>query len=383
MYFDVDDDGLKSKVAPGVRVLEIELSRKEKRFKKDKEARQQDQTTKRAVKTEEDAPVDQPLQQEPEVTHPGVFQSQEPEPGSTYTENATPTRPITPPPAYSKSDKAVSPPGSSQSRKGAVGVLEEFLATEAQAQIATQQIQRQLATPPRSTPPNVVPLDERRVTPKLNRNSGSKAIAQAQMFEAMAAAQLRDDNGLARRVSGRSARMSSSSRASASVYSEDGQISNLDVRPQSSVSQRANDTSSAALPMREQPPLTDPAIFAASVPAESKRNSRASASSQRKRSSKTYVARRPGKRVSPRSLLRKSLVDTMSSRPGKAKQASTGSLPVFRAPKDSRQAGYRAQAGRKTTSAYLRDLDDLVGQESVAKLPRNGQNRGRAGTSRT
>ena len=383
LYFDVDDDGLKSKVAPGVRVLEIELSRKEKRFKKDKEARQQDQTTKRAVKTEEDAPVDQPLQQEPEVTHPGVFQSQEPEPGSTYTENATPTRPITPPPAYSKSDKAVSPPGSSQSRKGAVGVLEEFLATEAQAQIATQQIQRQLATPPRSTPPNVVPLDERRVTPKLNRNSGSKAIAQAQMFEAMAAAQLRDDNGLARRVSGRSARMSSSSRASASVYSEDGQISNLDVRPQSSVSQRANDTSSAALPMREQPPLTDPAIFAASVPAESKRNSRASASSQRKRSSKTYVARRPGKRVSPRSLLRKSLVDTMSSRPGKAKQASTGSLPVFRAPKDSRQAGYRAQAGRKTTSAYLRDLDDLVGQESVAKLPRNGQNRGRAGTSRT
>ena len=240
-----------------------------------------------------------------------------------------------------------------------------------------------IATPPRSTAPNVVPLDERRVTPKLNRNSGSKAIAQAQMFEAMAAAQLRDDNGLARRVSGRSAHISTISRASASVYSEDGQISNLDVRPQSSVSQRANDTSSAALPMREQPPLTDPAIFAASVPAESKRNSRASASSQRKRSSKTYVARRPGKRVSPRSLLRKSLVDTMSSRPGKAKQASTGSLPVFRAPKESRQAGYRAQAGRKTTSAYLRDLDDLVGQESIPKLPRNGQPRGRANTSRT
>jgi hypothetical protein len=383
LYFDVDDDGLKSKVASGIRVLEIELSRKEKRFKKDKDARQQNQTTKRAVKTEEDAPVDQPLQQEPEVRHPGVFQSPEPEPGSTDTENTAPTRPMTPPPAYSRSeDKTTSPPGSSQSRKGAVGVLDEFLATEAQAQIATQQIQRQLTTPPRSTLPNVVPLDERRVTPKLNRNSGSKAIAQAQMFEAMAAAQLRDDNGLARRVSGRSARMSTSSRASASVYSEDGQISNQDVRPQSSVSQRANDSSSAALPVREQPPLTDPAIFAASVSTDSKRNSRASASSQRKRSSKTYVARRPGKRVSPRSSLRKSLVDTMSSRPGKAKQSSTSSLPVVRMPKESRQIGNRAQTGRKTTSAYLRDLDDLVGQESVTRLPRNGQNRGRAGTSR-
>jgi hypothetical protein len=382
LYFDVDDDGLKSKVASGIRVLEIELSRKEKRFKKDKDARQQDQTTKRAVKTEEDAPIDQPLQQEPEVRHPGVFQSPEPEPGSTNTENATPTRPMTPPPAYSKSDKTISPPGSSQSRKGAVGVLDEFLATEAQAQIATQQVQRQLTTPPPSVLPNVVPLDERRVTPKLNRNSGSKAIAQAQMFEAMAAAQLRDDNRLARRASGRSARMSTSSRASASVYSEDGQISNLDVRPQSSVSQRANDTSTAALPIREQPPLTDPAIFAASFPTNSKQNSRASASSQRKRSSKTYVARRPGKRVSPRSSLRKSLVDTMSSRPGKAKQPSTSSLPVVRMSKESRQIGYRAQAGRKTTSAYLRDLDDLVGQESVTRLPRNGQNRGRAGTSR-
>jgi hypothetical protein len=73
----------------------------------------------------------------------------------------------------------------------------------------------------------------------------------------------------------------------------------------------------------------------------------------------------------------------MSSRPGKAKQSSTSSLPVFRAPKENKQIGYRTQTGRKTTSAYLKDLDDLVGQESVPKLARNGQNRGRAGTSRT
>ena len=198
----------------------------------------------------------------------------------------------------------------------------------------------------------------------------------------MAAAQLRDDNGLARRLSGRSARISTSSRASASVYSEDGQILNQDVRPQSSVSQRANDSSSAALPMREQPPLADPAIFAAPIQTDSKRNSRASASSQRKPSSKTYVARRPGKRVSPRSSLRKSLVDTMSSRPGKGKQASTGSAPVSRALRNSERSGYGAQAGRKTTSAYLRDLDDLVGQEGVEKVSKNGRTRGRASTSR-
>ena len=373
LYFDVDDDGLKSKVGSGVRVLEIELNRKEKRFKKDKDARQHDQTTKRAVRTEKDAPVDQPLQQEPEVRHPGVFQSPGPETVLANTENAMPTRPTTPP-AYSKSDRAVSPPSPSQFRKGAVGVLDELIATEAQ-QSATQQGGRRLTTPPRSVLPNVVPVNERRVTPKLNRNSGSKAIAQAQMFEAMAAAQLHDDSGLVRSVS-ESTRMSSSSQASASIYSEDGQTSHQDVRPQSSISQRANDPSPATLPMRDQPPLTDPAVFAASVQPVSKRNSRASASSQRNWGSKTYVVRRPGKRVSPRSSLRKSLVDTMSSRPGKAKQSSTSSLPVFRAPKETGQSRNRIQAGRKTTSAYLRDLDNLVDQESGSKLSRNGQTQG-------
>lgn len=49
LYFDKDDDGLRSKVAEGTRVLDIELTRKEKRWKKESEARQQDQTTKREV----------------------------------------------------------------------------------------------------------------------------------------------------------------------------------------------------------------------------------------------------------------------------------------------------------------------------------------------
>ncbi|KAF1952499.1 hypothetical protein CC80DRAFT_372323, partial [Byssothecium circinans] len=61
LYFDMDDDGLKSKVQPGTKVLEIELTRKEKRWKKESEARQQDQTTKRAVDAKEDAPVDEPI----------------------------------------------------------------------------------------------------------------------------------------------------------------------------------------------------------------------------------------------------------------------------------------------------------------------------------
>ncbi|KAF2449103.1 hypothetical protein P171DRAFT_337884, partial [Karstenula rhodostoma CBS 690.94] len=61
LYFDRDDDGLRAKVGEGTRVLEIELCRKEKRWKKDGEERMADQTTKRAVQTKEDAPVDEPV----------------------------------------------------------------------------------------------------------------------------------------------------------------------------------------------------------------------------------------------------------------------------------------------------------------------------------
>ncbi|KAF2830791.1 hypothetical protein CC86DRAFT_316370, partial [Ophiobolus disseminans] len=61
LYFDIDDDGLKGKVAPGTRVFEIELSRREKRFQKETSARQQDQTTKRKVDVNEEAPFDEAL----------------------------------------------------------------------------------------------------------------------------------------------------------------------------------------------------------------------------------------------------------------------------------------------------------------------------------
>jgi hypothetical protein len=45
VYFDINDDGLKGKLRSGVRVLEIELTRREKRWKKDLPARQEDQNT--------------------------------------------------------------------------------------------------------------------------------------------------------------------------------------------------------------------------------------------------------------------------------------------------------------------------------------------------
>ncbi|KAH7128550.1 hypothetical protein B0J11DRAFT_525191 [Dendryphion nanum] len=47
LFFDVDDDGLRTKVAPGTRVLEIELKRVEKRWKKEIQTRHLDQTTNR------------------------------------------------------------------------------------------------------------------------------------------------------------------------------------------------------------------------------------------------------------------------------------------------------------------------------------------------
>ncbi|KIW94338.1 uncharacterized protein Z519_05654 [Cladophialophora bantiana CBS 173.52] len=43
LYFDRDDDGLRSKVPQGTRVLEVELWRREKRWKRDLDLRQQEQ----------------------------------------------------------------------------------------------------------------------------------------------------------------------------------------------------------------------------------------------------------------------------------------------------------------------------------------------------
>ncbi|KAF3006878.1 hypothetical protein E8E13_010944 [Curvularia kusanoi] len=371
LYFDVNDDGLKSKVTPGVKVLEIELSRKEKRFKRDAAVRQEDQTTKRVVKTEENVPVDQPVKQEPTVKRPGVFQSAEPDPEPTNTGDTTPRAPRTPPPAYSKSYKSTPTPTPNLIDKGAVGILDDFLATEAQAQVHTEAQRGQIQSKSgRATANRVVPLDERRTTPRLNRNSGSKTIAQAQIFEAMAASvQQRIEDLKAKRVSG-TTRMSvaSSSRDSISVYSEEGLGFDQEIRPQSSVSQRP-DTSTTAEPAVNYPQSSndDPAVFGPSVMSIVKRNSRASASSQPKRTPKPHVARRPGKRVSPRNSLRKSLSDTMSSRQGKGRDSPTTNLAFRRAPKDTRQQIFRIQAARKNASTHSQDLVSLANQETAPK----------------
>lgn len=55
LYFDRDDDGLRGKVREGTRVLEVELWKREKRWKKEVPERQDDQTTIRPAMIEEHA----------------------------------------------------------------------------------------------------------------------------------------------------------------------------------------------------------------------------------------------------------------------------------------------------------------------------------------
>jgi hypothetical protein len=229
LYFDVNDDGLQSKIAPGTKVLELELSRKEKRFQKEHSARQHDQTTKRAIDAREEAPVDQPLAPEALVSKPGVIdetplaQEEQPKPKpfripKSIFENPPPVlqssvfeRPLTPPPAYTTTDVAESPTTSDpvtialdagtrplSRAQQIVNTAQSIIDTSAktsQAQDAPPRPRLKSPSPskiPRSrstSPLDVIsnPVGEKRTTPKLNRSSGTRALAQAQMFEAMAA----------------------------------------------------------------------------------------------------------------------------------------------------------------------------------------------------
>ena len=111
VYCDLDDNGLRGKLPEGTRVLEIELTRKEKRWKKEAVPRQEDQTTKREVNATEDTPVDKPFTAEPQLEPPGVLEDAPttfkpfPIPKTIFPESAPPLpaqmRPQTPPPAYS------------------------------------------------------------------------------------------------------------------------------------------------------------------------------------------------------------------------------------------------------------------------------------------
>lgn len=269
LYFDVSDDGLKSKVAPGTRVLEIELSRKEKRFQKEAGARQQDQTTKRAVDAKEDAPVDQPLAPEALVSKPGVVdepqqqaQDEQAEPlepskpkpfriPKSIFENPPPVlessvfeRPLTPPPAYSTTERSASPqpdanapepehstPFINKNEKGKDIAMPSANSTKIASpptdpalMFGTKDSPPTKTTPDRSLSPPTSrsnPASEKRTTPKLNRNSGSRALAQAQKFEAMAAGQKQKSEArpnTVRRIS-----RASSNGDSGSEYSRDSQ----------------------------------------------------------------------------------------------------------------------------------------------------------------
>jgi hypothetical protein len=270
LYFDVDDDGLRSKVAPGTRVLEIELSRKEKRFQKDTSARQQDQTTKRAVDAQEDAPVDQPLAAEALVSKPGVVteapvvQDEIPKPKPfriprsifenppPVLENSVFERPLTPPPAYSTTARPASPvsaatiavaepprlpivkteqnPDTIASNHDSFGGAAQLRRSSSLLQANPLPLSR---TPPnRSISPPISrsnPGSEKRTTPKLNRSSGTRTLAQAQMFEAMAAAQKPKNEtqvGNSRRIS-----RANSNADSGSDYSRDSQEMSGDIIP--------------------------------------------------------------------------------------------------------------------------------------------------------
>lgn len=268
LYFDVSDDGLRSKVAPGTRVLEIELSRKEKRFQKEAGARQQDQTTKRAVDAQEDAPVDQPLAPEALVSKPGVVdepqqakeeteqaQQESPKPKpfripKSIFENPPPLlessvfeRPLTPPPAYSTTVSPASPKPNANATQmvtpnPAIDERKDVKNNSKLSADASTLASRstdpallyQTKTPPRKTTPDRSlspptsrsnPISEKRTTPKLNRNSGSRALAQAQKFEAMAAGQKQSSG--ARQSNGRRVSRASSNADSSSEYSRDSQ----------------------------------------------------------------------------------------------------------------------------------------------------------------
>lgn len=272
LYFDVSDDGLQSKIPSGTRVLEIELSRKEKRFKKEPTARQHDQTTKRVMNTQEEAPVDQPLAPEALVSKPGMVDESpqaQPEPPrpepfrlpKSIFENPPPAlessvfgRPLSPPPAYTSTD--VGRPPSSDIVTVDTGTADTVTADTKSAKIPSLMRARQIVdtaqsmidtttaktqvqsteVPSRadSSPPSKLsqshsssPLDtasnsiSKKRTTLLKRSSGTRALAQAHMFEAMAAAQkpkieLQSDS--TRHIS-----RASSNADSASQYSGDGQ----------------------------------------------------------------------------------------------------------------------------------------------------------------
>jgi hypothetical protein len=438
LYFDVDDDGLKSKVAPGTRVLELELSRKEKKFKKETDARQRDQTTTREVDTKQDAPVDRPIVVDPQVQRPGVFgfadNGTKPSErvdgsGPEHDVPQEPPMPKTPPPAYSKNEgpepqefslapagpyqayvteelqeiyvaptapqessatsarqdgllpplftrqeqEDVAPIPSTQANNDSLSMRPPLRPTQSSQSLAASSSSRpslQFTPSPQSNtsplswrpPLQSTPSGDKPPPPKLNRNSGNRAMSQAQMFDALDAAKKASEDMLAMvrgrttasRASNRGSRANSEA-GSISVYSDDGRRQSRDERPQSSALQMRPGSSlprpeevpqeepSQAEPPLEQTPReetpspVDPAIFGVSDRSEKRRESvtplrrsktastpttqrgpavsptKELATPRRPGSRGVIVTRSPAFSSSPRTPTRASLASTMSS----------------------------------------------------------------------
>jgi hypothetical protein len=443
LYFDVHDDGLKGKVAPGTRVLEIELSRKEKRFQKEKKERQADQTTKREVDVKEEAPVDRPLGAEALVSKPGVVDAQIIEqiaesaplrplkiPESIFDDPPKMVEPLvfrpsptpkTPPPAYSPTagDEPLQPVSTRDT-----GESTAFTSGTTQDD-------------PPPTLDNTLPLNtsvtlpatlqytsasEKRTTPKLNRNSGTRALAQAQRFEAMAAAQ-QPSTELQRRTSRPVSRANSNT---SSVYSNrDEALAEPSVIIQSQVSPepaplvvgvsqaKASAGSGAVLDRSVRQPITPPRQRAPSVPKVAAASGAGFAGSARA----TPPTRRPSALATTRLSTQRSTSQSFTPRPTSNRQrersaSEQSSYPAYRSFQtpsrinptlgrqslaktmttgkgsqgmsnrltDSKQKNglmsnrpvvgqnrlRAATVGRKTTSALIRDIDVLVSQDTSA-----------------
>ncbi|KAH7083192.1 hypothetical protein BKA63DRAFT_584465 [Paraphoma chrysanthemicola] len=246
LYFDVDDDGLKSKVTPNTRVLEIELSRKEKRFQKEAAARQQDQTTKRAVDVKQDAPIDEALAPEALVSKPGVADAEsggkveevKPTPfmmPKSIFENPPPMlkesmfeRPSTPPPAYETKERPLpfNIPPVLDDKTDPTRILVSPMQSGFKLSVNTPTRRSLSPTAIRQEAPAI----EKRVTP-VKRSSGTRTLAKAQIFEALAAGQKPDAGA---KAGGSRESRASSNADSVSVYSVDGpELSkNTEIAPQ-------------------------------------------------------------------------------------------------------------------------------------------------------
>ncbi|CBX91655.1 hypothetical protein LEMA_P071630.1 [Plenodomus lingam JN3] len=450
LYFDVDDDGLKQKVEPGKKVLELELTRKEKRFQKEKEARQQDQTTKRKVDVKEDAPVDQPLSAAALVSKPGVLDGQseqvnsetgQGEQGDGGTQAWKPLkipksifddpppmvaplafRPRTPPPAYSPANKYKSAEGRQPT------VRKEN----------TQPVKPESGGAISNTPPVVSasssPDAGKRTPPK--RSSGTKALAQAQKFEALAAGKVFKDESRANE-SRRSSPDGQVVGYVSSEYSNDGQEPSKKLQPKRTSFSTPSPLSLAKAkevshPSQESKTVantepskvaTDPAIFSGttkntgrsgqsrrptitSQPSQSSTRptpgstlrtpqAKKEAFPQRKRSSseQPYLksdspARSPSNATTRKTSQpsRTSLARTMTTGTGNRGMASRfGGRRDETSPMRGRSnttSGTRGRPARKTTSALFREIDDLVSQDAQGSVVGDGSGRSRGGSSK-